>query len=90
MPGGKILWNYMKPLFAGKILYTPNNAVTRALVTEANSTFANIASLLRTINSVTESQEALLKGVNGSQSLDDLQVIQIHLPWLDLLLNFLY
>ena len=74
LTGGKVLWKYMKPLFTGKILYTPNNSVTRAIVSEANSTFDNMASMLSTLKSVSASQEALLRGINGTDELENLQV----------------
>ncbi|XP_053559159.1 phospholipid-transporting ATPase ABCA1-like [Bombina bombina] len=38
----KFLWNTFKPLLMGKILYTPDNAVTKQIITEANDTFREI------------------------------------------------
>lgn len=29
---GKILWNYVKPLIRGRILYTPDNEATRKII----------------------------------------------------------
>lgn len=78
--GGKILWQYMKPLFVGKILYTPETALTRDIVSKANSTFDNLASVLRIVESMLTSQDALLNSVDGSQNLDSLQVRFVYLP----------
>ncbi|KAH9502470.1 ATP-binding cassette sub- A member 1, partial [Bulinus truncatus] len=39
---GSILWTYLKPIMRGKILYTPDNDFTRAILTKANKTFAAI------------------------------------------------
>ena len=69
-----MLWKYMKPLFTGKILYTPNNSVTRAIVSEANYTFDNMASMLSTLSLYLSVREALLRGINGTDELENLQV----------------
>ncbi|ESO87425.1 hypothetical protein LOTGIDRAFT_127778, partial [Lottia gigantea] len=38
-PLGSIIWAYLKPILRGKILYTPDNDLTRQIVTEANNIF---------------------------------------------------
>ncbi|KAM4710016.1 phospholipid-transporting ATPase ABCA1-like [Discoglossus pictus] len=38
----KYLWNTFRPLLMGKVLYSPDNAVTRQIIAEANETFREI------------------------------------------------
>ncbi|XP_051957162.1 phospholipid-transporting ATPase ABCA1 [Xyrauchen texanus] len=38
-PISRIVWRGIKPLFTGKLLYTPDTPVTRAVMTEVNKTF---------------------------------------------------
>ncbi|XP_078532688.1 phospholipid-transporting ATPase ABCA1-like isoform X3 [Lissotriton helveticus] len=40
--GLKFLWSTFRPLLMGKVLYTPDNPVTRQIVKEANKTFREI------------------------------------------------
>lgn len=77
--GGQLLWKYIKPLFVGKILYTPNNAVNREIVSEANSTFNNMARLLNTVKSTLATQKTLTQEV---ENLENLQVGNILLTFL--------
>uniref|UniRef100_A0AAY4A5X7 P-type phospholipid transporter n=1 Tax=Denticeps clupeoides TaxID=299321 RepID=A0AAY4A5X7_9TELE len=46
-PGLRYIWSTFRPLLQGKVLFTPDTAVTRQLVTEvyANSTFKALATL---------------------------------------------
>ncbi|CAL1527412.1 unnamed protein product [Lymnaea stagnalis] len=44
---GSIVWAYVKPIMRGKILYTPDNEMTRAILAKANSTFAGLEELRR-------------------------------------------
>ncbi|XP_050698245.1 uncharacterized protein LOC126986309 isoform X2 [Eriocheir sinensis] len=42
MPGGGLLLHYIKPLLSGKIFYTPDNVITRAIIAQANKTFETV------------------------------------------------
>ncbi|KAI8796754.1 ATP-binding cassette sub-family A member 1, partial [Biomphalaria glabrata] len=44
---GNVLWNYLKPVLLGKILYTPDNELTRTILSKANKTFALVGELNR-------------------------------------------
>lgn len=44
---GSIVWAYVKPILRGKILYTPDNEITRTILAKANSTFAGLEELRR-------------------------------------------
>ena len=37
--GGPIIWGYLKPIIRGKILFSPNNDVTRTIVQEVSLLF---------------------------------------------------
>ncbi|XP_042335728.1 phospholipid-transporting ATPase ABCA1-like [Sceloporus undulatus] len=44
-PLTRILWRGIKPLFVGKILYTPSTPATQKVMAEVNQTFRNLAVL---------------------------------------------
>ncbi|KAK7002956.1 ATP-binding cassette sub- A member 12 [Biomphalaria glabrata] len=50
MEFGSIIWTYLKPIMRGKILYTPDNEITRAILAKANDTFAVIEEVNRIAN----------------------------------------
>ncbi|TRY97479.1 hypothetical protein DNTS_008213 [Danionella cerebrum] len=50
-PLSRIVWRSIKPLFIGKLLYTPDTPITRAIMAEVNKTFQDFEIL-------TEVQEA--------------------------------
>lgn len=80
MKGGEFVWSLMKPLFVGQILYTPDNALTREIISGANATFDKMASLLDTIRVIVRTQEMLQDNFNGSESLTKLGVcVRSHL-----------
>ena len=39
MPGGKIIWSYIKPLLRGRILYSPNTTPIQEVMKIANQSF---------------------------------------------------
>ncbi|KAF7662181.1 hypothetical protein LDENG_00244240 [Lucifuga dentata] len=43
--GGAIAWAFLKPVLMGQILYTPDTAVTRAIMEKANGTLQEFANL---------------------------------------------
>ncbi|KAM8855240.1 uncharacterized protein abca12 [Spinachia spinachia] len=43
--GGAIAWAFLKPMLMGKILYTPDTPVTRAIMEKANATLQEFANL---------------------------------------------
>lgn len=48
----QLIWNQLKPIFIGKLLYAPNNTLNNALVKKINSTFAFIDSILQLIEQI--------------------------------------
>ncbi|KAH9502480.1 ATP-binding cassette sub- A member 12 [Bulinus truncatus] len=59
---GSIIWAYLKPIMRGKILYTPDNEITRAILTRANETFA-VLEETRRIASIWAEQTLNLQGM---------------------------
>ncbi|XP_069503524.1 phospholipid-transporting ATPase ABCA7 isoform X2 [Ambystoma mexicanum] len=49
----RIIWKGIKPLFMGRILYTPNTTVTQRIMSEVNRTFQELA-LLREVKGAWE------------------------------------
>jgi hypothetical protein len=43
MQGGSVIWAFLKPILAGKVLYTPKNEVTDAIMSRMNGTFTFIS-----------------------------------------------
>lgn len=76
MQGGQILWAYLKPLMLGQVLYTPDNAVTSAIIGRANSTFSTLTTLLDTMASIVESRDSIFRSLNGTEGVVRLQVRQ--------------
>ncbi|GCB78036.1 hypothetical protein scyTo_0015753 [Scyliorhinus torazame] len=46
-PATKIIWNVMKPLLMGKVLFTPDSPATQQLIKNANATFEELHRLKR-------------------------------------------
>lgn len=74
MNSGRYLWVYLKPLLAGKILYSPDNEVTRQIVQNANSSFNDFAQLFSVVKSVVNSNEEIKRSLNGSSGVNTLKV----------------
>uniref|UniRef100_T1KYU1 ABC transporter domain-containing protein n=1 Tax=Tetranychus urticae TaxID=32264 RepID=T1KYU1_TETUR len=41
-PSGPVIWAWLKPVLAGKILYAPDNPSTRAIISQMNKTFSGM------------------------------------------------
>ncbi|CAH1795290.1 unnamed protein product [Owenia fusiformis] len=70
---GSIIWTYIKPLIRGKIPFSPNNKLTRAIMNEANHTFTEIVQLQEFAYSILNGTDGLYQLVNSSDSLKKLQ-----------------
>ena len=64
--GGALIWSFLKPLRLGKILYTPDNDVTKQIVSSANFTFNDMSHLLNTMKVIVDSQRQLVDTLNGT------------------------
>lgn len=72
--GGQYLWAYMRPLLKGKILYTPNNTVTRNIIEKSNHTFNTVHLLVQAIATMVDSVDQLENGLGGQEGLRNLSV----------------
>ncbi|RLU15876.1 hypothetical protein DMN91_011632 [Ooceraea biroi] len=75
IPGGKIIWSYVKPLLRGQILYAPNTTVINEVMTVANKTFVQIDHFSILMNSFEKTLKSLASLTEMSDSLKDLQSI---------------
>jgi len=75
MPGGKIVWSYIKPLLRGQILYAPNTTVISEVMAMANETFVQIDHFSVLMNSFEKTLKSLSSLSEMSDSLRDLQSI---------------
>lgn len=78
--GGAYLWQYVKPLLRGKIVYTPDNALTREIMREANATFDRMASISQTLKAMVKTNEDLMRNVNDSD-IQKIKVVVLSCTW---------
>lgn len=80
LPGGGLLFHYIKPLLTGKIFFTPDNTITRAIIAQANETFEAVDRQQQNLKKM--SQEA--KGMTSSSTTEfDLKRLEeaLQSPW---------
>lgn len=75
MPGGKIIWSYVKPLLRGQILYAPNTSAVAEVMTLANETFIQMERFSVLINSFEKTLKSLASLSEMGDSLKELQSI---------------
>jgi len=76
LAGGPVIWAWLKPILAGKILYTPDNHLTRAIMSRMNETF-NLMSLsvhlLESWTGALDSLETFYSNTNASKRVKNAQ-----------------
>ncbi|XP_050450054.1 uncharacterized protein LOC126850786 isoform X1 [Cataglyphis hispanica] len=75
MPGGKIVWSYVKPLLRGQILYAPNTIAISEVMTLANETFVQMGHFSVLMNSLEKTLKSLASLSEMGDTLKDLQSI---------------
>ncbi|KAL6258986.1 hypothetical protein P5V15_008908 [Pogonomyrmex californicus] len=75
IPGGKIVWSYVKPLLRGQILYAPNTTVISEVMALANETFVQMEHFSVLMNSVEKTLKSLANLTDMSDTLKELQSI---------------
>lgn len=75
IPGGKIVWSYVKPLLRGHILYAPNTTVISEVMALTNDTFVQMERFGVLVNSIEKSLKALANLTEMGDSLKELQNI---------------
>uniref|UniRef100_A0A8V1AE68 P-type phospholipid transporter n=2 Tax=Gallus gallus TaxID=9031 RepID=A0A8V1AE68_CHICK len=68
-PLSQLFWRGIKPLFMGKILYTPPSPATDRVMAEVNRTFQELAALRDTAGAALELGAQIRAILNGSQEL---------------------
>ncbi|XP_077472726.1 uncharacterized protein abca12 [Stigmatopora argus] len=62
--GGAISWAFLKPMLMGKILFTPDTPITRAIMEKANATLQDFSNLKRHSDEWMKSSKFLIKSAN--------------------------
>lgn len=75
MPGGKIVWSYVKPLLRGQILYAPDTIAISEVMTLANETFVQMGHFSVLMNSLEKTLKSLASLSEMGDTLKDLQSI---------------
>lgn len=75
MPGGKIIWSYVKPLLRGRILFTPNTILIQEVIKLSNQSFIEFAKFSGLMNNFQKTLVALRNLADMGDSLKDLENI---------------
>ncbi|XP_019697173.1 ATP-binding cassette sub-family A member 13 isoform X1 [Harpegnathos saltator] len=75
MPGGKIIWSYVKPLLRGQILYAPNTRAIAEIMALTNETFVQMEHFSMLMNSFEKTLKSLASLSEMGDSLKELQSI---------------
>ena len=77
MQGGPVIWSFLKPVFAGKILFTPDTPVTRQIMTKMNGTVNFIAKFKKSLEAFASTIVSLQKFYNNSDTNTRMQTMQL-------------
>lgn len=77
MEGGPVIWSFLKPVFAGKILYTPDNHITREIISKMNGTVTFISKFKKGLEAWASTILSMQKFYNSSDRNARLQTIQL-------------
>ncbi|XP_037804160.1 uncharacterized protein LOC119598585 isoform X1 [Penaeus monodon] len=80
LPGGKLILHFVKPLLIGKIYFTPDNAITRKIIEQANETFVSVASQRAALRQLREGTRNLTALNFKSEDLQKLEEA-LSMPW---------
>lgn len=83
MEGGPIIWSFLKPVFSGKILYSPDNIVTREIITKMNKTVSMMSHFKSTLDAWTQTVTSLQNFYKASAPEARLQAAQVFIDFLD-------
>ncbi|XP_011684588.1 PREDICTED: uncharacterized protein LOC105447955 isoform X2 [Wasmannia auropunctata] len=75
IPGGKIVWGYVKPLLRGHILYAPNTTVISEVMALTNETFVQMEHFGVLVDSVEKTLKAVANLTEMGDTLTELQNI---------------
>ncbi|KAI1293753.1 Glucosylceramide transporter ABCA12 [Halotydeus destructor] len=76
MSGGPVIWSFMKPLLAGKILFSPNNEATKQIMSKMNGTFTFMEDFKTNLESWTNTIISMQAFYKGSNTMDNVQEVK--------------
>lgn len=82
MQGGSVVWGFLKPILTGKILYTPKNLFSDAIVGKMNGTFTYLSSfvdMLQAWAQTISSLESFYSDPNANERITKVQHLVVQL-----------
>ncbi|XP_074594749.1 phospholipid-transporting ATPase ABCA1-like [Brevipalpus obovatus] len=76
LSGGPVLWSWLKPILAGKILYTPDNHLTKAIMERMNNSFNFMSVLIRNLEAWSQTFSSLKTFYADPHATERLQGVQ--------------
>lgn len=77
MEGGPVIWAFLKPIFSGKILYAPNNSITKQIIGKMNKMVHFLTEFKKTLESWTKTMSSLEAFYNSSDANIRIQTVQV-------------
>lgn len=59
MAGGPVVWSFLKPILAGKVLFAPDNRLTRQIISKMNGTYTFMENFKQSLESWTRTIRSL-------------------------------
>lgn len=81
--GGPMIWSFLKPLFSGKILYTPDNQLTRSIISRMNHSVEVLSKIKGTFNSTIETMISVEKFYRSAERETRLQAVRVLIDFLN-------
>ena len=72
---GQLIWVFLKPLLLGKIPYSPNTPVTRAIMAKAAGIFDEVGKIREFAQMWIDNMENMQSLSNSSEAVETIQVI---------------
>lgn len=76
LSGGPIIWAWLKPILAGKVLYSPENHLTEGIMKRMNGTFAFMSVLIHQLESWSQTINSLDNFYADPRATERLQRVQ--------------
>jgi len=83
LEGGPIIWSFLKPIFSGKILYTPDNQLTRSIISRMNQSVEVLSKIKGTFDSAIETMTSVDKFYRSAERETRLQVVRVLIDFLN-------
>ncbi|KAG0712032.1 ATP-binding cassette sub-family A member 1 [Chionoecetes opilio] len=80
LPGGGLLLHHIQPLLTGKIFFTPDNSITRAIMAQANKTFEAVEQQQQNLRSLSQRAKGITTFTSSEFDLRRLEAA-LEMPW---------